>query len=455
VASATFFICSNFSVVEKMQINWKKIPFDPKRIPFFYGWIIVAASTIGIYASIPGQTMGVGVFTDFLIKALNLTRTELSTAYMIGTIASSFFLPFAGKMLDQIGSRVMVVLVSIGLGLSLLFLSFSPQMTQLFPMNSFWVPMFIMSFGFLLLRFFGQGCIALISRVNIGRWFNHRRGLATAIMGVFASFGFNLSPVALNIFVESWGWQHAYWGLAAMVGVGMSVIGWIFYRDNPEQCGLVMDGIDDEDWLKKMSKKIPETAKEFTRKEASRTLSFWAFSLGPAIWGLIITAITFHIASIGTEFGLSRTQAYTVFWPMSFFSVTANFFCSWISDKIRLKWLLLAMMVAQIISLFGLLNFSEFYGRAIFTVFQGLSGGTFFAVSTVVFPRYFGRKHLGAISGLSMSIMVFASAIGPVFFSGVHGLTGSYQAVILGSILLPAIILLASLKADNPQKNII
>jgi MFS family permease len=137
---------------------------------------------------------------------------------------------------------------------------------------------------------------------------------------------------------------------------------------------------------------------------------------------------------------------------MSFFSVSANFFCSWISDKIRLKWLLLAMMLAQIIGLFGLMNFGTFWGRAVFTVAQGSSGGMFFAISTVVFPRYFGRKHLGAISGLSLSVMVFASAIGPVLFSGVHSLTGSYKSIILGSIVLPSSILLASLKANNPQK---
>lgn len=435
-----------------MKTDFTKLPFDPKRFPFFYGWIIVAASTIGIYASIPGQTMGVGVFTDSLIKALSLTRTELSTAYMIGTIGSSFILPFAGRFLDRVGSRVMIVLVSIGLGFSLLFLSVSHKISQLVSIDSFLVPMAIISFGFLLIRFFGQGCIAMISRVNIGKWFNHRRGLATAIMGVFASFGFNLSPVPLNSLVENFGWQQAYWILASMVGLGMVTIGWIFFRDNPEQCGLVMDGIEDESWNKRMSAKIPRTKKEFTRNEAAQTISFWAFSLGPAIWGLIITAITFHIASIGEEFGLDRSQAYAVFWPMSFFSVAANFFCSWISDKIRLKWLLLAMMLAQIISLFGLMNFGEYFGRAIFTVAQGMAGGIFFAVSTVVFPRYFGREHLGAISGLSLSIMVFASAIGPVLFSEVYSLTGSYQAIIIGSMFFPVIILIASLKANNPQK---
>ena len=398
--------------------------------------------------------MGVGVFIDFLIEALNLTRTEISTAYMIGTIGSSLILPYAGRILDQIGSRKMVVISSLGLAGGLILLSQTDHLVQLVNKGSFFVTMIVISSGFLFVRFFGQGCLGMISRVNIGKWFNHRRGLATAIMGVFGSFGFNSSPILLNILIENLGWRFAYLFLAILIGLGMSLLGWIFYRDNPEQCSLVMDGITEKNRLKNITAKIPDTKKDFTRGEAARTLVFWAFSIGLAIVGLIITAITFHIASLGNEFGLSRTEAYAVFWPMAFFSVGANFFSSWISDKIRLKWLLIAMMAAQFVSLTGLLNFNHLLGRAIFIACQGSAGGMFVALSVVVMPRYFGRKHLGAISGLFASIMVLGTALGPVLFSTFHNITGDYKAVIWGCFILPLSIMLAGLKAENPQLKI-
>jgi len=85
--------------------KWANIPFSPAKCPFFYGWAIVAVSTLSIVFSIPGQTSGIGLFTDSLIKALAITRTQLSVAYMIGTITSGLLLPFAGKLLDRIGVR--------------------------------------------------------------------------------------------------------------------------------------------------------------------------------------------------------------------------------------------------------------------------------------------------------------------------------------------------------------
>jgi len=63
-------------------------PFAPSRLPFFYGWVILVAGTIGILMSIPGQTMGVSVFTENLLADLDIERNNLSLAYLVGTLGS-------------------------------------------------------------------------------------------------------------------------------------------------------------------------------------------------------------------------------------------------------------------------------------------------------------------------------------------------------------------------------
>jgi MFS family permease len=444
--------------IEKFNSYLVNVPFSPGKWPFFYGWAIMVATTIGVIASIPGQTMGVGVFTDDLINALGLTSVQLSSAYMFGTIMSSLLLPYAGRILDSIGARLMVVISSVGLGVSMFALSQSDRLAgaiRLFPsdMGILVTTMVVISFCFLLIRFFGQGCLTLVSRVAIGKWFNHRRGLATAISGIFVTFGFNGSPMLLNHLVETRDWRIAAIILAGIVGLGMSLLGWVFYRDNPEECGLVMDGDMDESRLKKISAKVIETTREFTRAEAIRTRAFWVFSLGVSSQSLIITAIVFHISSIGADAGLSREESFSVFWPMSIYGIVSNFSSGWLSDKIKLKWLLLAMMVSQAIGTIGLMNFGDTIGRLMFTAGHGITGGIFATLLTVAFPRFFGREHLGAISGLTMSIMVFASAIGPVIFSLSKDLTGDYLLIEFIYLIIPAIIIILGIKTYNPQKN--
>ncbi|MEL6924535.1 MAG: hypothetical protein AAFO94_10850 [Bacteroidota bacterium] len=54
------------------QLLSQNIPFKPSRFPISYGWVILIASIAGVLMSIPGQTMGVSVFTDYLIEALQI-----------------------------------------------------------------------------------------------------------------------------------------------------------------------------------------------------------------------------------------------------------------------------------------------------------------------------------------------------------------------------------------------
>jgi MFS transporter, OFA family, oxalate/formate antiporter len=77
--------------------NANKFSFiNPNKFPVFYGYIVLFVGSIGVLASIPGQTVGVSVFTDPVKDALGLSRNQFSNAYMIGTLLSSFFVSRAG-----------------------------------------------------------------------------------------------------------------------------------------------------------------------------------------------------------------------------------------------------------------------------------------------------------------------------------------------------------------------
>ncbi len=436
------------------RLSTANIPFAPRRWPFFYGWMIVVVATLGMLASSPGQTIGVGVFTDDLMDVLGLSRVHLSQAYMAGTIGSSLLLPLAGTLLDRIGARAMGVLSCLGLGVSLVVLSRVDRIAAWMGGDSVPAAMTAALLGFLLLRFMGQGCLTMTCRVMVSKWFDHRRGLAMAINGMFVTFGFSVAPQVFNALTSAHGWRGASLILAVGLCGATAVIAGIFGRDNPEQCGLVMDGVDDPTWHARMAKRVPETRKEFTRIEAMKTYAFWVFNAALGTQALIVTAVAFHIASLGDASGLDRDRSYAVFLPMAICSMLANLLAGWASDRIRLKWLMILMLMGQAVGTLGLLNFGETVGWTLLVVGHGVSNGIFILLAAVVWPRYFGRVHLGAITGLNMCIMVFASAIGPVVFAQAQSLTGRYDEIIIGAAVVPLIVLAAGFKANNPQLHV-
>ena len=138
-------------------------PFAPRLFPFFYGWVIVFAATFGAIFSIPGQTMGFSVFTDLLMKELDLTRVELSLAYCLGTVDSGLTLPWLGKVLDRWGERKMAVASVFATGLILFYLAktgpLSRSLGNVLPAGI--AAFLVISVGFYLIRAAAQGVLSM------------------------------------------------------------------------------------------------------------------------------------------------------------------------------------------------------------------------------------------------------------------------------------------------------
>jgi len=411
----------------------------------------MAASTFGLLASIPGQTMGVGVFSEYLISKTGLNRIELSFAYMMGTILSSLILPFAGKLLDRIGERVMILATGIGLGVSLLFFaqtvtlinSLSPVFSGFLP-HSF-LALLVMTLAFMLLRQFGQGIMAMVSRNVLAKWFDAKRGLVTGISGIFVSFGFSAAPLGINILINRFGFLDTILLLSAICGFGMALLGWLFFRDHPEECGLFMDGSTKA----KASEHATTPERDSTLSDAVRSYNFWIFCLGMCSSSLIVTGFTFHIDSIAQTSGLSRTEAYSIFLPMSLVSVVSYFLSGWASDRMSLKYLLITLLTSLSIGCLGMLAFETQWSRIIVIICFGVQGGVWGCLSLVTWPRFYGRKHLGAISGLFMSCQVFASAIGPPIFGASEYFTGNYHNAAWAMAVLNMVLLIGSFRARS------
>lgn len=437
----------------ELKQRWNNFPIKPSRFPFFYGWVILFAGTVGILISAPGQTMGVSVFTDYLIEAIGISRIQLSFAYMVGTVASSFLLTWAGKMYDKYGARVVGVVVSVWLGFILFLFGFVDQIISLLggaAKTTVYtsIALATLIFLFFMLRFAGQGVLTMISRNMMMKWFIKRRGLVNGISAVFVSFGFAVAPVSFDFLIEKFSWQGAYWVMAICIAIFFSIFVFLFFRDNPEDLELAPDGeITDYN----SQEVIVKALKQFTLKEARATYSFWLFSIPLGIYALYITGFTFHLVSIFENVGLTKELALGVFLPMSFISVIVSFVGGWISDKIKLKFLLYAIIAGQIIGLFCLSQLDDSFFYYGFIVGNGISSGIYNVLMAVTWPRFYGRTNLGSISGMVMAIIVFASAFGPVFFSFANNNLGGYQLAFLMIMLVLAILMAMSFKADNPQ----
>jgi len=433
-------------------------PFSPAKLPFFYGWVIVAVATLGIVMSIPGQTMGVSVFTDHLIRVTGLTRLELANTYLVGTLISSLLLPWGGVYLDRHGARATGIVACLAVAATLCLLT---QLESISSGLTAWVGLedpvaaaaVLLTLGFMLLRFSGQGMLTMASRTMMARWFERRRGLASGISGIFVSGGFAIAPLFLQSLIDIGGWRGAWWMLAGLVGVGMSLVIFIFFRENPEECELQLDG----DKLYQRPTRLtqsrkPSDQRSFTREEALRTARFWYVTLTLSLQAMVFTGVTFHIMDLGVDTGIGGREAVKLFIPIAVVSTTTGMLSGWAADRVPVRALVLFSIGLQTIAYVGAGRLGEWPFLVMMVVGWGGAGGLFATLLNVAMPNFFGRTHLGAITSIQMSSMVAASALGPAFLAASKTYLGSYEAGLSCCCLLSsAVFLFASFAPGQPH----
>ncbi len=436
-----------------------QLPFKTAQVPFFYGWVILVVGTLGVVATIPGQTMGAGPFTESLLEALELSRDELALAYLVGTIGSGLLLPRIGRWFDVVGARLVSVLAFLGFGLALLALSqvgvvYRAVAAWVAPEGrAFWVGWSLIVVGYFLIRFLGQGTITMVCRAMIGKWFNRQRGIVSALSGAVTSGLFAISPAYLLGLIQILGYEGAWLALGAVMILGMAPLSYLFFRDNPEECGLLMD----DPAARRADATGPSDPeftiyREMTGPEARRTYAYWLFCAGPALMAFFGTAIPFHAESIAIEVGMSSKEFYQLFVAILPVQIGATFLTGWLCGRTKMKWTLMIMIGGGVMAAWGLTLLPGTLGLILYVGGQGLGWGAFGPISTVTFPRFFGRQHLGETSGGLMVAMVLASAFGPYVFALVKTGTGSYQSAALAFCLIGAAALVMSLRAENPQR---
>ncbi len=442
-----------------MKLFAPHIPFRPSRLPFHYGWVIAVAAAIGTVSSIPGQTTGVNVFNDELIAALGLTRSQVALAYFLGTATSGILIFWAGRIYDVIGARRLMVAASVGLGLSLFYLSvvdwLPKEVAGLFGREepSRWMLIGSLTFGFFAIRFTGQGFVTMAARNMVAKWWRYHRGKVLPFSGIGVSVCFSLAPVVFYALIQATDWRSAWQILGLCAMFGFALFGWLVFRDNPNECGLTPDaGFAPGE----KQKDDPEfsVVRDLTRGEALRTYSFWVFNAIFALQAIFITAYVFHVLDLASQVSLPAETVLKLFFPSAVIGGGISIFVGWLSDRFRLKYFAAFLASGVCLSSLSLTLIPGVLIIPLLIAGLSISSGCFGPVSGAFAARYFGVKHIGAISGVFMSTMIVASAIGPLAFSLVRDYTGSYRMAFAGTLIGAVTLVSAAFWADNPQRKL-
>ena len=390
----------------------------------------------------PGQTYVVSIFIEDFIADLGISRSLISTLYTLGTLIGSFALPIVGYQIDRRGARLMVGVITALFGLACVYMGYVQNAVML-------------GFGFVALRMLGQGSLGMVCTNVINQWWARRRGLVMGISGMAGSLislgGF---PNLVNWFLPIYGWRFTYICLGLILVFVMTPMGLIFVRNHPEDYGLQPDGGESTTFKSRKRKQVPVrwTEVHWTLGDAMRTSVFWILVATLSAISMLSTGLFFHMVSIFIDNGLTPNLAAAIFVPIAVTTAIVNLGSGVLVDRVPVRILLAIGLFFQALSLLMARSLSSPTLALVFGVVLGVSSGLIRILGGVVWAMYFGRRHLGRITGFATMITITGSALGPMPLGIGRDLLGSYNFALLISAFIPLLLGIVGFFIDDPAR---
>ena len=399
-------------------------------------------ATLGMIMTSPGQTYVVSIFIESFITDLGISRSLVSVLYTLGTLVGGFVLPLVGYQIDRRGARIMVFFITALFGLSCIYMGYVQNTIML-------------GIGFIALRLLGQGSLGMVCTNVINQWWVRRRGMVMGISGMAGSLislgGF---PNLINWLLPIYGWRSTYVLLGIILASVMAPLAFIFVRNHPEDYGLQPDGGESRTLRSRRRKAAPVgwTEAHWTLRGAMHTPVFWILLASLAAISMLSTGLFFHIVSIFTDSGLTPSLAAAVFVPIAVTTAIVNCGSGILVDRVPVRILFASGLFFQALSLLMARSLSGATFALVFGVVLGVSSGLIRILGSVVWAMYFGRRHLGSITGFTTMITIAGSALGPMPLGIIRDLLGSYNLALIISAFIPILLGIVAFFIDSPAR---
>ena len=387
-------------------------------------------STAVLVACTVGNAVGVtpmlySVFSLFLVPIateFSWPRAAVSIVLLIVAAASALTYPVAGRLIDRLGGRP-VLLVGLVLFATALFgVSVAP--------GNYWF----------YLAFFWLGVTAAIpsslmyTKVIAG-WFDQNRGLALGVAGGLGNgIGAALTPILAGALLAAGTWRTAYQGLAlTTICVGLPVL--ILWLRDPPNAQLSENN----------------EGEGMTPREARETSVFWRVLFAIGLGAGCLTAVHAHVVPLLTDRGLPVQLAINVLVTFSLVTAAWQVAVGYVLDRFPRPWIAVPFYLCALLGLWVLNTATDptmlFVGAALL----GLGLGTEYGVLPYFLSRYFGVRHYGAISGMVYGVIVLLQGLTPFLMDVNYDLLGSYDVAlwVVAAALLAGSTILTQLPPFN------
>lgn len=389
------------------------------RLPFFYGWVIVAVVFVSMAIGVNART-GFSLLFPPILEEFRWDRGVTAGAFSFGFLLSAIMSPLLGRLMDRAGPRVVMELGVFLLAAGLLLAPLTTEVWHLYATLGV-----LLGGGSVCLGYSGQSLF-------LPNWFVRKRGLATGLAFAGVGIGSIIMFPAMQWAIETYGWRTACWTLGLLALVVLAPIN-LLLRKRPEDIGLQPDGdaAPEASATPKPSNVVdPAWASiDWTLGRAMRTTRFWWIAIGYFFALYAWYAVQVHQTKYLIDIGFSPTLAAWALGFVSLVGIPGQVALGHISDRIGREWVWTASTLGFAACYLLLLALQVVPSPALLylmVIAQGLLGYGLTSVFAAIVAEIFQGKHYGTIFGTVMLFAIIGGAAGPWLTGLLFDIYGDY-----------------------------
>ena len=416
-------------------------PVLARRLPFYYGWVIIGVMSMVSFASVSFLPGVVGALFTPMSEHFGWSRSVVPAGVLVGSIMVIVVAPLFGKLVDLYGARPVITSGSLVMGLCLIALGFT---------NS--AIMFYVVFGLGFSMFSGMFRVAMAAAT--AQWFVRRRGLATSFVSAASALGFVVLPPIAVVVTESWGWR-AGWISMGIITLALAVPpSLLLLLAHPHQVGQRVDGDRTDQEAARTSRlgRSAGTEEQWTVREAIKTPTLWVLLLGLSIQGISTNGANVHLIPHFLDQGISPGVAVIAFIIGGVVHFITAFFWGPLSDRIHIRYVFALSTVVLIFFVMSVFFTSANWMVIHVGVLMGVGFGGNVLVMRVAYANYFGRQSAGAIQGFVAPFQVIVAGSGALLAGVMYDAFGSYAVPFSLFAALMALAIVIVLLVPEPVK---
>ena len=413
----------------------------------FYGWWLVGISGFAMSVATVPLFHAMSLWAVALEYQFQWTRTQLGLALAFTRIEGGVMGPVEGYLTDKVGTRRMVLVGFIILGLGFLLFGRVQNLWM------FYVAYMVMALG--------QGLGSWLPMMTmLNQWFQRRRAMAIGWANVGSRVGALVLVPAIAWAVDPTADRIGWSTTATIIGILVIVLAIPIsrvIRNRPQDYNLRPDG-DPPESPEHIGQPRPgqappvkPAALDFTASQALKTPAFWLISFGHGFTSMVILAIMAHLGLLMKDQGF---QVQDTAWVVAVYTGVAMVFQlvgGYLGDRIPIRLALFLFTTIQAGAVFLLTfstNLAMFYA---FAVLFGMGFGGRNPLTVAIRGDYFGRASFGKILGLSTVPMNFLLLISAPMAGYFRDIQGSYTSAFLLLAVLNFLGGVCFLMARKPQ----